>query len=68
MTPNVGSVDRAARVAIGCVLLILAIGLDTPVRWIGLIGIVPLLTGLLGTCPLYTLLRINTCVERPLRR
>jgi hypothetical protein len=30
-------------------------------RWFGLIGLVPLLTAVAGTCPLYTLLRINTC-------
>ena len=68
MAPNVGSVERAARVTIGCVLLILTCGLDAPVRWLGLLGFIPLLTGLLGTCPLYSLLRIDTCVERPVKR
>ncbi|MBE7366021.1 YgaP family membrane protein [Ramlibacter pallidus] len=56
---NVGTVDRALRILAGLVLLALVatqvIGL-----W-GLVGLVPLLTGLLGFCPLYTVLGIRTC-------
>jgi hypothetical protein len=59
MKPNEGSIDRALRVIAGIVLLALtytgAIGM-----W-GWIGVVPLLTGLIGWCPLYTVLGINTC-------
>jgi hypothetical protein len=60
---NVGAADRVLRVALGLVLLSLAVvGPQTP--W-GLIGVVPLVTGLVGTCPFYTLLGWSTC---PLRR
>lgn len=62
MTRNEGTIDRVARVALGVVLLVLAMrGLYTPWTWI---GVVPLLTGLLGMCPLYSVLGINTCKVR----
>jgi hypothetical protein len=34
------------------------------VRYIGMVGIVPLLTGLFGFCPLYSILGLNTCPRR----
>lgn len=59
MKTNVGTVDRSIRVLLGLVLLFSyaagAIG-----AW-GLIGLVPLATGLLGYCPLYQVLGIKTC-------
>lgn len=56
---NVGSVDRMLRIVLGIVLLALVfVGPKT--MW-GLIGVVPLVTGLLRTCPLYSLLGIRTC-------
>lgn len=59
MTRNEGTADRALRVIAGLVLLSLVfIGPQT--LW-GLIGIVPLATGLIGNCPLYSVLGINTC-------
>ncbi|MBK6800511.1 DUF2892 domain-containing protein [Novosphingobium sp.] len=59
MTRNEGTLDRVARVALGVVLIVLALrGMYTPWTWI---GVVPLLTGLVGTCPLYSLLGVNTC-------
>lgn len=59
MKANEGSLDRVIRVLAGAVILSLAlVGPHTP--W-GYVGIVPLLTGLVGFCPLYTLLGINTC-------
>ena len=60
---NEATWDRLLRVALGLVLLSLTVvGPQTP--W-GLIGIVPLLTGLAGSCPIYSLLGWTTC---PLRR
>ena len=55
---NTGKVDRIIRIIVG-VLLVgnVFIGLQTIVGWIGLILIV---TGLFGTCPVYSLLGINT--------
>lgn len=61
MTKNVGSIDRALRVLLGVVLLSLVFVLDTPARWWGLVGVVPLLTGLFSLCPLYSLLGISSC-------
>lgn len=59
MTRNEGTLDRVLRVILGLVLLSLVfIGPQT--LW-GLIGIVPLATGLLGTCPIYSVLGISTC-------
>ena len=55
---NVGPADRVLRIVIGLVLIALVfVGPKTAWGWIGL---VPLLTGLAGTCPAYSLLRINT--------
>jgi hypothetical protein len=68
MTQNVGTIDRIARVLIGLALIAFAIPIGLPQtgwNWIGWIGVVPLLTGLFGTCPLYSLLGISTC---PLKR
>lgn len=59
MNTNEGSIDRAVRVVVGLALLALVV-VGPQTMW-GLIGIVPLATGLLGFCPLYTLLGINTC-------
>jgi Protein of unknown function (DUF2892) len=56
---NEGSLDRAVRVVAGLVLLSLVF-VGPKSLW-GLIGLVPLATGLLGSCPAYTLLGIRTC-------
>lgn len=62
MTRNEGQTDRLLRILAGLVLLYLAItGQYTPWTWI---GVVPLLTGLIGWCPAYSLLGINTCKAR----
>ena len=55
---NEGTADRVARIALGLGLLSLTVvGPET--AW-GLVGLVPLVTGLLGSCPAYTLLGIKT--------
>jgi hypothetical protein len=56
---NVHPVERFLRVALGVGVLSLVI-IGPKSMW-GLVGIVPLLTGLVGTCPVYSLLGINTC-------
>ena len=62
---NVGSFDRALRVGVGLALLIAFFALpDFGLRWLLLIGIVPLVTGLIGSCPAYSLLGISTCKAR----
>ncbi|MCK6425477.1 MAG: DUF2892 domain-containing protein [Burkholderiaceae bacterium] len=59
MKTNVGGIDRIARIVVGALLILLAL-LGTIGAW-GWIGIVPLATGLLKTCPLYSILGMNTC-------
>jgi len=55
---NTGKVDRIIRVIVGALLVgNVFTGLQTPIGWIGLILIV---TGLFGTCPVYSLLGIST--------
>jgi len=64
MINNVGTIDRAARVVLGLVLLAYALKLGMPEtgwNWVGWLGVVPLATAFLGTCPLYSLLGVNTC-------
>ncbi len=62
MLMNVGVIDRILRVIAGLALIALALGYvpGYETMW-GWIGIVPLVTGLLGTCPLYSLLGLSTC-------
>lgn len=59
MKANVGGMDRVLRIAVGLVLVVLAVlGIGTPWTWI---GVVPLATGAMGWCPLYPLLGLSTC-------
>lgn len=59
MTKNVGGIDRIIRIVVGLALIVAAatgaVGL-----W-GYVGVVPLLTGLMGWCPPYAILGFNTC-------
>lgn len=59
---NVGTIDRLVRIIAGLVLLALFfLYPDASWRYFALIGIVPLATGLLSTCPLYSLFGLSTC-------
>ena len=58
MKSDVGNIDRWVRIVLG--LSIGAAGLYFK-SWFGLIGLVPLGTALVGSCPLYVLLGISTC-------
>lgn len=60
---NEHNLERALRIALGLILLSLVV-VGPRTLW-GLLGIVPLATGLLGSCPLYTLLGISTCPMKP---
>ena len=61
MKANVGSIDRILRIAVGIALLALLFILPGNARWWGLIGLLPLATGLFSFCPAYTLLGLDTC-------
>lgn len=59
MQKNLGRLDKIARLSLGAILLSLtATGIIGTWGWLGLI---PLLTGTTGVCPLYSLLGINSC-------
>lgn len=64
---NEGTVDRALRIIVGLGLLVWFFVDRSDGFWhyAKLIGIVPLLTGLFGTCPVYSMLGISTC---PMKR
>jgi hypothetical protein len=56
---NMGTIDRVARIVIGLVLIALVfVGPQTPWGWI---GVIPLVTALIGWCPAYRLVGLSTC-------
>ncbi len=68
MTTNLGSIDRVVRIIVGLALIAFALGYIAPGTswsWVGWIGVVPLLTGLVGVCPGYAMLGLSSC---PMRR
>jgi Protein of unknown function (DUF2892) len=59
---NVGSADRVFRILLGIALIALVfVGPQTPWGWI---GVVPLFTGLFGTCPVYSMLGFSSCPKK----
>ncbi len=59
MKGNMGSIDRALRIVVGLILVGLA--LTDTVGWWGWLGVVPIVTGALGSCPAYSILGVSTC-------
>jgi hypothetical protein len=64
MKANVGAFDRTLRIILGFAVLSVFFVLDGSARYWALIGVVPILTGLVRFCPLYPLLGINTCAMK----
>jgi hypothetical protein len=62
MKLNVGGIDRILRIVVG--LALIALTLFGQIGVWGWIGLVPLLTGAFGFCPLYTMLGMNTCAMK----
>lgn len=62
MNKNVGGIDKMLRIAVGGTLIAASATQMLPV-W-GYIGLIPLATGLMGWCPLYRLIGLNTCPMR----
>ena len=59
MERNVGGIDRILRIVVGLGLISLVyVGPQTPWGWI---GVIPLLSGIVGFCPAYRLIGMNTC-------
>ena len=61
MKANVGNTDRIIRIIVGLALIALAV--TGVIGWGGLLGIVPLVAGVVRFCPLYSVLGIKTCKE-----
>lgn len=59
VSKNVGVIDRALRIGAG--LLLIALAAKGTIGFWGYIGMVPLLTGLVRSCPAYTLFGLSTC-------
>jgi len=63
MTANVGTFDRIARIVVGIALIAFALGYIAPGTswsWVGWIGVMPILTAVLGTCPGYSMFGCST--------
>lgn len=60
MARNIGPLDRAIRLVIGVLILGLYGALDSPWKYVTLLGLIPVGTALTGSCPLYSLLGIST--------
>ncbi len=58
MKENVGSADRYTRMFLGAIIIAAGIYFET---WLGVIGIIPLITGLIKFCPLYAVFGLSTC-------
>jgi hypothetical protein len=61
ISPNMNNIDRGLRLLAG--LALLALGGFGPLGWWGAIGLIPIATALIGWCPAYRLLGINTCAR-----
>ncbi len=59
MTQNIGSLDRIVRIVIGVALI--AATLTGAIGVWGWVGVVPLVTALMGWCPPYAILGFSTC-------
>jgi hypothetical protein len=59
MQMNVGGIDRALRILVGLLLIVLAA--TNTVGWWGWLGVIPLATGMFRFCPAYPILGINSC-------
>jgi Inner membrane protein YgaP-like, transmembrane domain len=71
MHANVGTIDRLARTVIGLVLIAYAIPIGFPStgwNWVGWIGVIPLLTAVVGICPAYSVFGLSTCSAKPAHR
>ena len=61
MKKNMGTADRVIRAVIGVAIIVIGIIFQS---WWGLLGIIPLLTTLMGSCPLYMPFKISTMKKK----
>ena len=62
MKKNMGSADKTIRLILGVVIIALGLYFQS---WWGIVGLVPLITSLVGTCPVYLPFGISTCKPSP---
>jgi Protein of unknown function (DUF2892) len=63
MSTNVGTIDRLVRIVIGLLLIAFAIPVGFPAtgwNWLGWIGVIPIITAIVGTCPAYSVFGFST--------
>ena len=65
MNMNVGRADQVIRIVAGLALIAFGVMDTTPLRWIGVAGVVLVLTAFVRFCPAYWLLRIRTIGRSP---
>jgi predicted RND superfamily exporter protein len=58
MKCNVGKAEKIIRILFGAIIILLGVYFKS---WWGIVGLIPIITGLCGNCPLYTLFGISTC-------
>ncbi|WP_101068135.1 YgaP family membrane protein [Roseovarius salinarum] len=62
MTKNIGTIDRVLRIVVGLALIAgFFLNQGAAYGWLYLLGIIPLATGLMSSCPLYSIIGLNTC-------
>lgn len=67
MGRNVGTLDRLVRLIAGLILIAYAVPIGFPAtgwNWVGWIGLIPVATAVMGTCPLYSMIGVSTCRSR----
>lgn len=57
---NIGKTDRIIRIVLAAALFSLFIFLPGSLKWLGLLGLIPLVTAVIGFCPLYSLFHLST--------
>jgi hypothetical protein len=64
MTVNMGGLDRGLRLIVGIALICFAIPIGFPNvgwNWVGWVGVIPIVTALIGNCPAYSIVGLSTC-------
>ena len=61
MKKNVGNIERWLRILFGAAIITTGIYFQS---WLGVIGIIPIITGSIGNCPLYSIFGFSTCKVR----
>lgn len=64
MKANMGSTDRWIRLILGVIFILMFFFIASPVKYIGILGVIFVITALVKWCPLYILFGINTCPRK----